>query len=67
MPLENFSIIESTLREGEQFVNAFFTTAQKIRIEAAQELNVRQPWHSLSVNLVMADNQLKYSHTPERL
>jgi homocitrate synthase len=27
-----FSIIESTLREGEQFVNAFFTTAQKIRI-----------------------------------
>lgn len=32
MSLTNFSIIESTLREGEQFVNAFFTTAQKIRI-----------------------------------
>lgn len=32
MSLENFSIIESTLREGEQFVNAFFTTEQKIRI-----------------------------------
>ena len=32
MPLQNFSIIESTLREGEQFVNAFFTTDQKIRI-----------------------------------
>ncbi len=32
MSLENYSIIESTLREGEQFVNAFFTTAQKIRI-----------------------------------
>jgi len=30
--LENFSIIESTLREGEQFANAFFTTEQKIQI-----------------------------------
>jgi len=30
--LENFSIIESTLREGEQFANAFFTTEQKIKI-----------------------------------
>jgi homocitrate synthase len=32
MSLEKFAIIDSTLREGEQFVNAFFTTAQKIRI-----------------------------------
>jgi homocitrate synthase len=32
MSLEKFSIIESTLREGEQFVNAFFTTEQKVRI-----------------------------------
>lgn len=32
MSLENFSVIESTLREGEQFVNAFFTTEQKITI-----------------------------------
>ena len=32
MSLENFSIIESTLREGEQFVNAFFTTEQKMEI-----------------------------------
>src|SRR5450759_2029758 len=32
MSLEHFSIIESTLREGEQFVNAFFTTDQKIQI-----------------------------------
>jgi homocitrate synthase len=32
MSLERFSIIESTLREGEQFVNAFFTTEQKITI-----------------------------------
>jgi homocitrate synthase len=32
MSLTNFSIIESTLREGEQFVNAFFTTQDKLRI-----------------------------------
>jgi homocitrate synthase len=32
MSLQQFSIIESTLREGEQFVNAFFTTEQKIEI-----------------------------------
>jgi homocitrate synthase len=32
MPLTNFSIIESTLREGEQFSTATFTTAQKIEI-----------------------------------
>lgn len=30
--LENFSIIESTLREGEQFMSAFFNTEQKIKI-----------------------------------
>lgn len=32
MSLANFAIIESTLREGEQFVNAFFSTAEKIQI-----------------------------------
>lgn len=32
MALNNFSIIESTLREGEQFSTATFTTAQKIEI-----------------------------------
>jgi homocitrate synthase len=32
MSIERFAIIDSTLREGEQFVNAFFTTEQKIRI-----------------------------------
>lgn len=32
MSLEKFSVIDSTLREGEQFINAFFTTEQKIRI-----------------------------------
>ncbi|MGB1253713.1 MAG: homocitrate synthase [Candidatus Promineifilaceae bacterium] len=38
MPLNNFSIIESTLREGEQFVNAFFTTPQKIRVAQMLDL-----------------------------
>lgn len=32
MSLENFAIIESTLREGEQFANAFFTSGQKVDI-----------------------------------
>ena len=32
MPLERFAIIDSTLREGEQFSNAHFTTADKIAI-----------------------------------
>jgi homocitrate synthase len=32
MPLDNYHIIESTLREGEQFSTATFTTAQKIEI-----------------------------------
>ncbi|MGI6375778.1 MAG: homocitrate synthase [Anaerolineae bacterium] len=35
MPLQAFSIIESTLREGEQFVGANFTPAQKIDIARA--------------------------------
>ncbi len=34
MPLDQFSIIESTLREGEQFSTATFTTAQKLEIAA---------------------------------
>jgi homocitrate synthase len=34
MPLDRFSIIESTLREGEQFSTASFTTAQKQEIAA---------------------------------
>lgn len=32
MPFENFSIIESTLREGEQFSTATFDTAHKLEI-----------------------------------
>ena len=32
MPIERFAIIDSTLREGEQFSNAHFTTADKIAV-----------------------------------
>ena len=32
MPLDGYHIIESTLREGEQFVGASFSTAQKLEI-----------------------------------
>jgi homocitrate synthase len=32
MPLDRYSIIDSTLREGEQFSTASFTTAQKLEI-----------------------------------
>jgi homocitrate synthase len=32
MPLDDYRIIESTLREGEQFVGASFTTAEKVEI-----------------------------------
>lgn len=35
MSLEKFHIIESTLREGEQFVGANFTTSQKLKIADA--------------------------------
>ena len=33
--VSNFKIIESTLREGEQFANAFFDTETKIKIARA--------------------------------
>ncbi|CEP15496.1 hypothetical protein [Parasitella parasitica] len=33
--VNNFKIIESTLREGEQFANAFFTTEKKVEIAKA--------------------------------
>jgi homocitrate synthase len=35
MPLDSFSIIESTLREGEQFVGANFSTDDKVQIAKA--------------------------------
>ena len=35
MPLNDFSIIESTLREGEQFVGAEFTSDDKVEIAQA--------------------------------
>jgi homocitrate synthase len=35
VPVERFAIIDSTLREGEQFSSAHFTTAQKVQIAQA--------------------------------
>jgi homocitrate synthase len=35
MSLENYAIIDSTLREGEQFINAQFSRDQKVRIARA--------------------------------
>lgn len=35
MPIDNFQIVESTLREGEQFQGAVFTTEDKLRIADA--------------------------------
>lgn len=35
MSLDNYAIIDSTLREGEQFINAAFNSEQKIRIARA--------------------------------
>jgi len=35
MPIDNYFIIDSTLREGEQFAKAHFTTSQKIDIAQA--------------------------------
>lgn len=41
MPLDKFNIIESTLREGEQFVGANFSTDDKLRIaDALDEFGV---------------------------
>ena len=47
MSLENFAIIESTLREGEQFANAFFSSEQKVEIAHALDefgVEVRNLW-----------------------
>ncbi len=38
MSLDNFSIIDTTLREGEQFASAFFTTSHKIDIARKLDL-----------------------------
>lgn len=35
MPLDNFKIVDSTLREGEQFKHAHFTSEQKVELARA--------------------------------
>lgn len=43
--LPSFSIIDTTLREGEQFETAFFTTEQKIQIaRALDDFGVQYVW-----------------------
>ena len=52
--ISNFKIIESTLREGEQFANAFFDTAKKIEIaKALDEFGVDYVSHILDIMLEM--------------
>jgi homocitrate synthase len=52
--LSNFKIIDSTLREGEQFATAFFDTAQKIKIAKALDdfgvEYVRLPSYATEIN-----------------
>ncbi len=66
MTLDNYSIIESTLREGEQFSTATFTTAQKIEIATLlDEFNVEMiemtspvasPGSEADIRAVVAEN-----------
>lgn len=54
--LSNFKIIDSTLREGEQFATAFFDTAQKIEIAKALDdfgvEYVRLPIYAMEINIL---------------
>lgn len=48
--VSRFQIIESTLREGEQFANAFFDTAKKIEIaKALDDFGVDYVSHTRSI------------------
>lgn len=50
----NFKIIDSTLREGEQFATAFFDTVQKTKIAKALDdfgvQYVRLPIYAMGIN-----------------
>jgi homocitrate synthase len=49
--VSNFKIIESTLREGEQFANAFFDTEKKIEIaKALDDFGVDYVSHTMEYN-----------------
>ncbi|MEZ4676190.1 MAG: hypothetical protein R2932_18350 [Caldilineaceae bacterium] len=64
MSLENFSIIESTLREGEQFANAFFNADQKLEIArlldalGVEYLELTSPAASPKLNGLSANQRL---------
>lgn len=57
--VSRFKIIESTLREGEQFANAFFTTEKKIEIARALD--------DFGVDYVSHTTQIHMSLDTERL
>lgn len=54
--LSNFKIIDSTLREGEQFATAFFDKAKKIEIVKALDdfgvEYVRLPIYTMEINIL---------------
>jgi hypothetical protein len=54
--VSRFQIIESTLREGEQFANAFFDTEKKIEIaKALDEFGVDYVSHHLCMSIAMSN------------
>ena len=64
--LSKFKIIDSTLREGEQFATAFFDTAMKIKIaKALDDFGVEYVRLSLSIlKMNNRQNQVQLAHTP---
>lgn len=68
--LEKFSIIESTLREGEQFANAFFTTEHKVEIAkmlsefGCEYLELTSPAASEQVNRSLCEARSSFLRCP---
>lgn len=60
MPLNDYHIIDSTLREGEQFSTAMFTTAQKLEFAGlldnfgVEMIEMTTPVHRLVVKQIFA-------------
>jgi homocitrate synthase len=58
--ISNFKIIESTLREGEQFANAFFDTAKKIEIaKALDDFGVDYVSHTMDYIVEICSNNME--------
>lgn len=69
--LSNFKIIDTTLREGEQFATAFFDTAQKIEIaKALDEFGVeyvRRPIYAMESIVCRSRVPLADTSQPDRV